>query len=141
MCFLIRDVVVVKCPFPLTWPLKQVWKGDMLFSSEVRSRSEEHNCRLALILQAGSQSKQLGRNAGGKAEKGRPGGGGTAGIHLHARGSSGSSGCTKGQMKLLGHGSDCAHTRAHSHTHSLKCITLHSDGNHRGSKCDKKDFE
>lgn len=64
--------MVVKRRFLLTWPLKQVWKGDMLFSSEVRSRSEEHNCRLALILQAGSQSKQLGRNAGGKAEKGSP---------------------------------------------------------------------
>lgn len=117
-----------------------------MFSSEIRSRSEEHNCRLGLILQVGSESKQLGRNVGGKAEKERPGGGEAADVHLHARGSSGSSGCTKGRDEITGpwlshRRRRTAHTRAHTHTHSLKCITLHSDGNHRGSKCDRKDFE
>lgn len=46
----------------------------MLFSSEAKSWSEEHNHRLGSALQTGSESKQLGCNAGRKPEKGSCGG-------------------------------------------------------------------
>lgn len=104
--------------------------------------SEENNCRLGLVLHAVSESKQLGHNAGGKPDKKRLVGGETEEIHLHARGSSGSAGCTKEQMKLLGHGSATGgaglHRHMHAHTLSLKCITLHSDRNHRGQNVTKR---
>lgn len=90
----------------------------MLFSTEVRSLSEEYNCRLGLVLQAGSESKHLGCDAGGKPEKEMPVGGETVEKHLHACGSSGSSGCTKEEMKLLGRGSDMGGAGLHTHTHA-----------------------
>lgn len=123
MCLLIRDVMAVKSPFLLTWPwhLNRDFGGRHVFF-EVRSCSEEHNCRLGLVLQAGSESKQIGGNAGGKPEKEKPVRGETAEIHLHARGSSESSGCTKEQMKLLGHGSATGGAGLHTHT----CTHTHS---------------
>lgn len=60
----------------------------MLFSAEVRSQLREHNCRLGLVLQAESESKQLGCNVGGKPEKERLSGGDSgihSKIHLHAQ--------------------------------------------------------
>lgn len=57
-------------PSHLATTLKaEVWEGEILFSSDARSWSEEHNCRLGSVLQTGSKSKQLGRNVGRKPEK------------------------------------------------------------------------